>query len=541
MLKLKTCLNGISFYGRVIFLLVLFHIAANIIWLKLDNPFLIGDEGMHLNYALDIAGLLRGLSLSGFLAYFAQSPYFFPPFHHFVMAVTGFLSGDVSVFTMALVNLIYFPVLICSVYFIGRKIHSRDAGMISAFIISAYPVVFGISRRVMLDFALMSLVALNICSLLYSDNFQNRKFSWLCGVSFGLGMLTKWTFLFFTSGPLLCVCWKAMRICRAKGRGGESGQVGMNVIIACLASGIISIPWYATHIFHNGLISRLALLSRYIHEGSYTQGFVANADFNNFIYYPLQLYSFQISPVFAAIFIFGLIAFIRYGRPYRLFLFSWLILAYALFTVMPNKNTRHTLSLLPAVALISSFAFVRLKQRYRDIFFVLIILFGLAQFLIISFFGAGAGKFPAVFVKPNYWSCPPSGENWRLKEVARFISRASAGKAVKVAWALDYVGYDHNIEAMRYFCREQGCKLEIARISNYSPSALNYQGFDFVIMRVASKVPLQQIYSAGELEQALGGGGQMPGRPEQVFFESAGRFALPDGYFLDVLAQAKKA
>lgn len=52
------------------------------------------------------------------------------------------------------------------------------------------------------------MASLNIALLLHTEDYQRKGLTLLCGLSFGLGMLVKWTFVVFTLLPgvlaLLC-------------------------------------------------------------------------------------------------------------------------------------------------------------------------------------------------------------------------------------------------------------------------------------------------------------------------------------------------
>jgi len=65
------------------------------------------------------------------------------------------------------------------------------------------PIVFSMSRYLYIDFALTALVAVNVCLLLQTERFGRKGYALLYGLSLGLGLLTKWTFVAFAAAPLL--------------------------------------------------------------------------------------------------------------------------------------------------------------------------------------------------------------------------------------------------------------------------------------------------------------------------------------------------
>ncbi|MFQ5886308.1 MAG: glycosyltransferase family 39 protein, partial [Anaerolineae bacterium] len=100
-------------------------------------------------------------------------------------------------------NMLYLFVLLFSVYGIGRKMYGRGVGLLAAFAVSTYPILFNLSRTAYPDFALTAMVALSISLLTRADGFRNRTYSLLWGLSLGLGLLTKWPFLAFVGGPAI--------------------------------------------------------------------------------------------------------------------------------------------------------------------------------------------------------------------------------------------------------------------------------------------------------------------------------------------------
>lgn len=138
------------------------------------------------------------------LFYTEQSRSYYPPFFMLFPIPFLWLFGEtLNVAIMS--NIVYFSILIFSVYGIGRHVHSKKAGLLAAFIVSMFPSIYGFSRMFWMDFPLTSVVALSIFLLLKTELFTSRKYSILLGVVTGVGMLVKWTFVAYLLPPLIAL------------------------------------------------------------------------------------------------------------------------------------------------------------------------------------------------------------------------------------------------------------------------------------------------------------------------------------------------
>lgn len=185
-------------------LLAAFHLTNNWLW-RAANEVIFGADRMYhlvsslayydiLKAGVNPASLFDALTLSGY----------YPPLVHLTVTVSYALFG-VSADVAAMTNSIYLVLFLLAVYGIGERLAGPWIGLASAALASLFPIVFAMSRYLYIDFALASLVAVNVCLLLRSEGFRRRGYSLLYGLSFGLGMLVKWTFVVFALAPLLVV------------------------------------------------------------------------------------------------------------------------------------------------------------------------------------------------------------------------------------------------------------------------------------------------------------------------------------------------
>jgi 4-amino-4-deoxy-L-arabinose transferase-like glycosyltransferase len=235
-------------------LLIAVQIGVNALWLT-TNVVTVGmDRMFHQVTSLAYDHILRqGVSLQSLFTALTWSDYY-PPLVH--MTVAGFYQMlGVSMDVAAMANSLYLALLLLAVYGIGERLAGQGpwVGLLSAFLVSLLPMIFAMSRYLYLDFALTAMVAANICLLLRSDRFQRRGYALLYGLSLGLGLLVKWTFVVFVAGPLLLVllrrdtlvaAWQAARSGLTLRDGGLAGakRLAVAALLGLAVTGLWFVP-----------------------------------------------------------------------------------------------------------------------------------------------------------------------------------------------------------------------------------------------------------------------------------------------------------
>ena len=198
----------------LLFLLIAFHLLNNQLWLATNEVVYGFDRMTHQVASLQYHDILRqGVNVRTLFTALTISNYY-PPLVHLTAVAFCELFG-VSMDVAAMSNSIYLVLFLLAVYGLGERLAGSWVGLLSALIVSTFPIVFSMSRYLYVDFALTSMVALNICLLLRSDRFARKGYTLLYGLSLGLGMLTKWTFAAFAAAPLLVMLassgvWRAI-------------------------------------------------------------------------------------------------------------------------------------------------------------------------------------------------------------------------------------------------------------------------------------------------------------------------------------------
>lgn len=395
-------------------LLILFHIVNNYFWLRADSTLGFGDASLHLSNSLRFYKYLVSAKGSPFTRIFHLFNcniiiyWLWPGFLYLVTAGFRFVFGSSVLAVRLASSSFYFVVLIISVYSLGCYYRNARAGVISAFLVSVYPGIFGISRDYLLDFPLIAMVSLCMGLLLRTDKFRRRARSLIFGLSLGIGVLTKPQLIFFIlpvavymsiSGikeGLACQHMPALAVRTLK-----------NILFAGFTALIsTSIWWYGFWNYDPGKtwpVTRAVLSSIFstysgkpvnLLEGRHAFPVVADGSLvtklftlSNWTYY-LNAFLLYVTPVLAVIFVLGFSCLYRHRKlPKELLL--WAIAPYFIFSVLSPKDARYIFPALPAIAVLSALGIEELKSQFiRRLIIILIVLIGIAHYFTYSYFGS---------------------------------------------------------------------------------------------------------------------------------------------------------
>ncbi len=307
-------------------------------------------------------------------------------------------------------NSTFLLVLIVSIYLIGKKLRDEKAGLLAAFIVTSFPIIFGFSRLYWADFALTAMVSLSICLLLYTENFRSRNVSILFGISLGLGALTKLSFVGFIIGPLFYCLIEAVHF--------RDYRIRLNhFLIALLLGVVIMSGWYIPNI---KLIWRHFMMSSFAGIGRPSSFFSAIG------FYVKGLFSIQLYPSYFFIFALCVVYSFVIKAP-KTFLLVWFLVPY-LFNIAVSINPRiyrYLLPVLPSIGLYIALTIYELKYRKLKTLVWPLVLLGLVQFYLLSYTDYGWCKttnFP--------WERFKSGgllkaarQDWDVKEIVSVFDK----------------------------------------------------------------------------------------------------------------------
>jgi len=363
--------------------LILFHLINNHIWLNLDNTYLILDSNEHFLFSLDIFNRIKD-NLISFIANAHFPARWHGIFAGYLTAPFYFLFGTSQDSGVMINSFTFLLILILSTYGIARVIAGKKAGLLAAFTISMYPLIFNHLRIYMLDLPLTAMVALSIFLLLKTGGFSNKTFSWLFALAASAGLLTKFNYLGFIIGPLGLEIFKSIRTNQYSKKRLFPRLFFLLLIILALISWFYKIKvWYIFARFYecSWLYPSYGLSLQSLLDWLAT-GF-------RFITWCLkELVNNILSFFFFIMFLFGSAVFSRNRFSYKGILWLWIAVPILFLSLLFHYPVidRYLMPILPAFAIITGIGLTAIKQTTgRRITISLIILFGLLQFFAISY------------------------------------------------------------------------------------------------------------------------------------------------------------
>ncbi|MBU1853272.1 MAG: glycosyltransferase family 39 protein [Candidatus Omnitrophica bacterium] len=381
----------------ILIIILIFHFGANFVWLSIDeNPFL-PDEIFHIHdYHSFYSGIkdinvikeLPFISIKKIFLLFNISTQAWPRFVYFTSYLFTLFLGY-SIFTLKISNMLYFAILIFSLYFIGRKCLDAKTGLLAAFMVSFYPGVCGISRVYGIDFPLAAMASLTTLFLLLSENFSRRKYSIFFGISLGIGFLVKGTILLFVSGIIGYIFFRILKDRDLQLRRQRLRNFYLSILTALVIS---SVWWFGNfkEIYCNLYVNIIGRTIGYPHTV-----------YQRIFYYLTHIIE-DISVIFLVIFIAGFFLAIKNKMRHIIEVSLWIIIPYVLLSMMAIKNGRYYAPSYPAFALITAYGISSIQsKRIRRFFTIFVVIMSMALFYKLSF---NIGFFPRInIVEPYRW------------------------------------------------------------------------------------------------------------------------------------------
>ncbi|MFH1508430.1 MAG: glycosyltransferase family 39 protein [Candidatus Omnitrophota bacterium] len=456
-----------------IFILIIFHLIITAIWLHVDKSFIKLDSWQHYRYSLDVYDFLNGkLTLN------ALQP---EKWHGILVGLLSaffyFIFGTSQDVAIMINSSIFFPILIFSVYGIGKKMLNAQAGLLAAFILSMYPIIFNNLRFYALDLPLTCAVALSLYLILKSNNFLDKSNSLILGLSIGLGLLIKFNYLAFIAGPYAVTMYRGLKQNKHASR--------KNITISLFLSFILCALFY--------IYKQKDILQR-IHQVSFV-GQIGRIELLN-LYNLITLKMFwllRFTETFIAdglsfflfvVLIIGFIIFARTRLQNRSIIYLGIIIPLFLhlfiFMGLPECSFRYLLPILPSLAIISSVGILSIKSKpIKFAFVIFLVVLCLLQFFAVSFGAAflpkkialdiGKDKFPfrLTLFNQNLGVPPfaydktslPSQADWKgLKILEAIVNSNTKNARVKVL-CLSII--PEALETMQYEIRKKKLSIDV--------------------------------------------------------------------------------
>lgn len=485
----------------LLILLSIFLVITHMSWLANDLRPPSWDASAHLNLCLQYRDVLQQSQGHIFRNLLNVTGYYPPIYHLSALPFMAFFNYSLSV--ACLVNLLYLLILIWATYGIGKKLYNEHTGSLAAFLVAVYPYIVHITNTFVIDLALTSMVTLGIYLYLRSEDFTKKWPSILFGAVCGIGVLVKWTYIFFLAGPLLYTGWRFFTV------KADKKNIRQNIIIAKAIALVIALPWYTFN-----LIRFIRYSIRFSGIGA-NEGDPVILSLSSWLYYGKNLL-LQVQPVFLVLFIIGLVVYLVTWKRQNKVLLWWIAVPYIILTLIRNKDERYTLPFLAAISIISCFWLVNIrKDVIRYILVSLVMVFGITQYFVTS------------FDQVSYYYCqPPHPENWQQQAVCDLILQTkSANKPFTTVSVVSNQSYWHS-ESLQFFADAHNLPI---LFKGYSRNLGQFA--DYVITKSGDLGPAFSL-------------GLMPDAREAILryqmsefhrnFKLAGIFILPDNSLLFV-------
>jgi len=234
-------------YLSLLLILFLFHLVNNYIVLYYDETLYVYDLYDYFDMSIFARRVILSI-LSDIKSNIVRLPellaihQYRPPLFMIVSGIFLSFFQNPTIDLAVMSNMIFMLILLFSIYKIGKHLCNQNVGILSAFIVTMFPGIFGFSRVLMVEFALTAIVALTFVMLLLSRNFTNRKYSVLLGFTFAMGMLMKVTYPVFVIGPFLYTFFSFFRNVQSDKKIRHTAI--SNLIISICIAGLLSSIWY---------------------------------------------------------------------------------------------------------------------------------------------------------------------------------------------------------------------------------------------------------------------------------------------------------
>jgi 4-amino-4-deoxy-L-arabinose transferase-like glycosyltransferase len=328
--------------------------SSTIIWTLRDRTPPPWDPSDHLSAAYDYYALLSRLDLRAFAREFFQAQHYYAPMVHLISA-TVFLVLGASRLTGIVVNLISLAALMWAISWMARTLYGQTDKLLTSgsgaptpqialtvlppLVCACYHFNAWLMHDAFLDFPLVAAVAVSFALLIRAGDFKDRQAALIFGISVGIGLLVKQTFVFFFVLPALYVSLRVLL--------GRDRRAIANLALAAVVGLATAALWYAPHfrdviaVFHQN------------QQAAIDEGEAPLFSFESNFFYIHALISMQMQLPLGALFVGGVLYSLARCRRESILLYLWLISGIGVFALVANKDVRYTVPVLPAAALLS--------------------------------------------------------------------------------------------------------------------------------------------------------------------------------------------
>ena len=455
----------------VLLFIVLFFLVVNLLWFSMDQAPPMWDQAHYLETSEILYHDFTEKGFFSLIQAFTDILKIKAPLITILPVPFYIVFGNT--YTSALyVNLLFMILTGYFLYKLGVLISGKKEALLSVFVLNVFPLIIGMSREFLTEYGLMTFVIMWMYYLLRSNSFEKRGISFILGVILGLGMLMKISFIFYIVCPTLLILIRRTRDSQ-KIESSSFLNLAITVIIGVLIAG----PWYFKNL---SSVVHFAVASGYGNSAS-KWGMGELFSVKTILSYWLYLINYGISAYFFFLIIFLFVTRITVSLFHRserllersnfLFLATWFLFPFILFTFGVNKDYRYITPFLPVVSLVISTLIVRMtSMRFGYILLSFLLVFPIFNYLFISFssksFHYEIVNFK-ILDKELAYSHPPIREKWPLEEVVEILRSASSRNRdnyprISLLFDHNYINFIN----LNYYAKNRNAKV-IFDIHNY--------------------------------------------------------------------------
>lgn len=467
-------------------------------WLAADNYPPHWDMANHLRNSLTYTDAFHRILDSTTVYDMAKAIYYFfvkletyyPPFTYWISVPFIFFAG--RTFDAAAMSNAFFAItLVLAMYGIGKHMWNSTTGLLAACIALGLPIIAGQFHEFQLDMPLTVMTALAFWTLLKTERWQKPWWSVAFGITSGLAMLTKWPYPAFLIGPVL---YEIIGFARSKPTVKQwrlfLGGIALSVIAFIATMG----PWYFTHarsLAHNLGINWETGTG----EGDPSPLSPSSLRLYSDVLIQAQLRFLWLIPITIG-FITTFINKINLRK--NGILFSYIIGGWIIMTIYNNKDYRFIEPILPALAIVGAFWISQIRNPWRIMASLLIVLLFIFHTLSVSWGTRIFSNLPPkiVFYVPDiqegqfrftlweftgYGSGPPRNEYWPNKELLESLVNDAESSAMQQPYrvAMYYTNtMEFNRENMWYSIQQLR---KPVRILDAAPATFNCNDTDYIL------------------------------------------------------------
>src|SRR2546426_10210941 len=464
----------------VIFLLSCALWSLNTVWLSRDTEPPAWDMAVHQTYALNY---LPAADLPSDTRFWERSGNY-PPFVHIVIA-TAYRVLHPGPHVAILANIPATVLLLWGVYEMGLAFAGATAAVWACILTTLIPFLIWMSRETLLDYWLAAWVAAALALLVKTSAFESRRYSVLLGLTCALGMLTKWLFIGFITGPMGYIVVRH-RIFRSKRR---IINFAATAAIAAVGAGF----WY---------MPNLPRLVRYYFDNAQIgarEGEPPVISFQSFIYYLRLLEGYQLFAVIFCLFVLSLVlVYKHHGLQGGAFLAAAIVGGWLAMTLLRTKDPRFTMPILGPMMVVMA-AWITTWKRgwisYTGKAVLLILLctqayainFGLRwlprQVVLLEGY-QGQLRWDWNLYLQDYFgiSGPPKREDWKQDSILRRVVDDSSGKRFRTTLGLVPDLPRFNATNFNLFARLRGLPVEAGHPQSAVSGIHSFDAFNYALL-----------------------------------------------------------